>query len=405
MKNLFYYCFLILLASACNSRQDEYVIRGGFPGLLDGMSVQLENAESRGDDNVLATDTVRNGRFELRGSVASPVMCHLRISDRHLVKDKRESRTRGTRLFLDNSAIEIKTPCFDSLYYISEYSVSPRELQTEIAGGDLQADYNAYRQAVHDAESDYLEHNGALSVLNFDRGLNPDKYTPEEYARLFAGHYGKKRTAAARMREQQLEFVRRHRQSPLSLYVAEQMANRSFHVTADELAELVELTTGVKDTVRMPRFQKLADQARTYCRNVPFSDVMLYTPAFERDSLSAHIRKGCVTLIDCWASWCGPCRDAIPDVKKLYNHYGRDRFDVVSISLDSKKEDWQKALKEEKMPWAQFIAGKEGYKQLVGNYHFQSIPNLILIDGEGRVVFSSYSPEEVKIELEKIIGD
>lgn len=115
------------------------------------------------------------------------------------------------------------------------------------------------------------------------------------------------------------------------------------------------------------------------------------------------IRPGQVTLIDCWASWCAPCRAAIPAVKALYDRYNRDRFDVISISLDSKKEDWQKALREEKMPWPQFIAGNKGYEQLTLRYNISSIPNLILIDGEGRVVYNTFSPEEIKIELEQML--
>ena len=108
-------------------------------------------------------------------------------------------------------------------------------------------------------------------------------------------------------------------------------------------------------------------------------------------------------LIDCWASWCGPCRAAIPAVKALYDKYDRDRFDVISISLDSKKEDWQKALEEEKMPWPQVIAGNRGYEQLTLRYNINSIPNLILIDGKGQVVCNTFSPEEISIELEEIL--
>ena len=90
-------------------------------------------------------------------------------------------------------------------------------------------------------------------------------------------------------------------------------------------------------------------------------------------------------------------------MKALYDKYGRDRFDVISISLDSKKEDWQKALEEEKMPWPQFIAGNRGYKQLTSRYNISSIPNLILIDGKGQVVCNTFSPEEIRIELERIL--
>ena len=90
-------------------------------------------------------------------------------------------------------------------------------------------------------------------------------------------------------------------------------------------------------------------------------------------------------------------------VSFLAGKYDRDRFDVISISLDSKKEDWQKALEEEKMPWPQFIAGNRGYEQLTLRYNINSIPNLILIDDKGQVVCNTFSPEEISIELEEIL--
>lgn len=400
---IYFYLSFVCTLFACSRERTDFVVRGQFPGLQDGMSVTLVNTEARGGDSkTIATDTVRNGRFELQGALVSPVMCQLRISNKPLLADPKESKTLGTRLFLDNSEVEIQTPCFDSLYYISEFSVSPRELLTRIAGSRLQADYMAYREALHDSEAEYLDCKSELSALSFDYQFG--KYPEEEYNRRMAEGYGKIAKAAARFREARLAFVRSHRQSPLALYVAQQLLAQPFEITDTELAELVELTAGVADSVRMPRFRKQAVQAQTYCKNAPYTDVPLYTPAGKRDSLSGYLPEGRVTLIDCWASWCGSCRSAIPDVQKLYDQYDRDRFNVISISLDEKKESWQRAMKEEKMPWAQFIVDEEGFDRLTDNYHFQSIPRLILIDGKGRVVCTTNSPEEIKVELEKVMA-
>ena len=55
-------------------------------------------------------------------------------------------------------------------------------------------------------------------------------------------------------------------------------------------------------------------------------------------------------LIDFWASWCNPCRKEIPNLKKLYAQYSEKGFEIVSISIDQKKADWEKALKEEGLP-------------------------------------------------------
>ena len=395
---------LCLVCLSCANQADQYIIRGSFPGLQDGMTVRLLNAETRNkDEQLLAADTVKNGRFELTGSVDAPVMCHLWISNKDIVSNKKQSRSLGTRLFLDHSAIKIRTPHFDSLYYISEYGPDDRELLTEVVGGTLQKDYMDYRQTVHANELEYSKYNSILSTLNWDRMATPDKYTPEEYHRLYTESYRLRKEAAERLHADRMAFIRSHRQSPLALYVANEMISKSFSVPATDLEEILARNCRISDTARAARFCRQAEQACYFCKDIHYPDVPLHTPTFDTTLLSAHIRPGHVTLIDCWASWCGPCRAAIPKVKALYDKYGRDRFDVISISLDSKKEDWQKALEEEKMPWPQFIAGKRGYKQLTSRYNISSIPNLILIDGKGQVVCNTFSPEEIRIELEQIL--
>lgn len=339
----------------------------------------------------------------MTGSVDAPVMCHLWISNKDIVSNKKQSRSLGTRLFLDHSAIKIRTPHFDSLYYISEYGPDDRELLTEVVGGTLQKDYMDYRQTVHANELEYSKYNSILSTLNWDRMATPDKYTPEEYHRLYTESYRLRKEAAERLHADRMAFIRSHRQSPLALYVANEMISKSFSVPATDLEEILARNCRISDTARAARFCRQAEQACYFCKDIHYPDVPLHTPTFDTTLLSAHIRPGHVTLIDCWASWCGPCRAAIPKVKALYDKYGRDRFDVISISLDSKKEDWQKALEEEKMPWPQFIAGNRGYKQLTSRYNISSIPNLILIDGKGQVVCNTFSPEEIRIELEQIL--
>lgn len=404
MKFFYILAGALLLGSACTPHANRYVVRGNFPGLQDGMTVRLINAEAREEqDKLLATDTVENGCFELTGSVSTPVMCHLWVSNKDIVTDKKQGRQYGTRLFLDNSRIEIKTPCFDSLYYISEFGPDARELQTEVTGSNLQRDYMDYRRKVHTNEYEYSKHNSELSSLNWDRMATPDKYTPEEYTRRYAEAYHARKEAAARLHADRMAFIRSHRQSPLALYVAGEMISKTFSVPATDLEEILTQNCHIDDTARTARFRRQAERARYFCKDVRYSEVPLYTTAFDTTLLSAHIRPGRVTLIDCWASWCGPCRSAIPAVKALYDRYDRDRFDIISISLDSKKENWQKALEEEKMPWPQFIADNKGYEQLTSRYNISSIPNLILIDGEGRVVCNTFTPEDIKIELKQML--
>ena len=91
-------------------------------------------------------------------------------------------------------------------------------------------------------------------------------------------------------------------------------------------------------------------------------------------------------LIVFWASWCGPCRMEIPQIKKLYESKGAD-LNVVSISVDKDQNAWKKAMDKEQMPWKQFLLPVgETYAMLDKKYNLQTIPIWVLLDGHGKVI-------------------
>lgn len=103
--------------------------------------------------------------------------------------------------------------------------------------------------------------------------------------------------------------------------------------------------------------------------------------------------KGKYVLIDFWASWCGPCRQAIPKVKELYAQYRDKGLEVVSISIDTDKNAWRKAMADEKMPWEQLLSDNKD--KTMADFQFAGIPTLYLLDREGKIVtkYTGYSPE------------
>ncbi|SEI87538.1 Thiol-disulfide isomerase or thioredoxin [Dyadobacter sp. SG02] len=91
-------------------------------------------------------------------------------------------------------------------------------------------------------------------------------------------------------------------------------------------------------------------------------------------------------LIVFWASWCGPCRMEIPQIKKLHKNQG-EKLNVVSISVDKDQNAWKKAMQKEQMPWKQFLLPLgETYAKLDKKYNLQTIPIWVLLDGNGKVI-------------------
>lgn len=113
--------------------------------------------------------------------------------------------------------------------------------------------------------------------------------------------------------------------------------------------------------------------------------------------------KGKITLIDFWASWCGPCRKEIPHVKKYYEEYKNKGVQFISVSIDAKKDAWTKALKEEQMPWLQGWAPNSG-KDVLNIYQFNGIPFLILLDKKGNIYRKHLRGEKIKQAIEDCLA-
>jgi peroxiredoxin len=109
-------------------------------------------------------------------------------------------------------------------------------------------------------------------------------------------------------------------------------------------------------------------------------------------------------LIDFWASWCHPCRMENPNVVKVYNEFHKKGFDVIGVSLDRSKEDWVKAIADDKLTWTHVSDLKYWDNAAAKLYAVNSIPANFLLDENGVIIAKNLREGDLYNKVKEILG-
>ena len=119
--------------------------------------------------------------------------------------------------------------------------------------------------------------------------------------------------------------------------------------------------------------------------------------------LTDWVGHGKYVLVDFWASWCGPCRAEMPNVKDAYAKYHEKGFEIVGVSFDTKKDAWQKAVTDLGITWPQ-MSDLKGWQCAASDiYNIKAIPATILFDPEGKIVCTNLRGKAIAEKLAELI--
>ena len=113
-------------------------------------------------------------------------------------------------------------------------------------------------------------------------------------------------------------------------------------------------------------------------------------------SLKDEVAKHEITIVDFWASWCGPCMHEVPNLVSLYNKYKDTGLGIVGISLDEDEDSWKSAIEENKMSWTQ-LSDLQGWNNAAARlYGVESIPHILVVNKKGEIIAEDLRGEDLK---------
>ena len=157
-----------------------------------------------------------------------------------------------------------------------------------------------------------------------------------------------------------------------------------------------------------PDLAKAKQLLATYDKRAPgtkFKDMTMNDMDGKEVTLSQWVGHGQYVLVDFWASWCGPCRQEMPNVVVNYEKYHAKGFEIVGVSFDQNKEPWVKAVQTMGLRWPQ-MSDLKGWQCAASDlYGIRSIPASVLIDPQGTIIALDLRGKALGKKLKEIYGE
>lgn len=188
------------------------------------------------------------------------------------------------------------------------------------------------------------------------------------------------------------QFIKKVSDLPNAYWALYALRNLKYEVTNDELRQMYNaFDQDTRNSYKARKIEEFLDTRPDEKALRPNN--MLTTEDGKRIPMIDTTKK--LNMIVFWASWCGPCRQEIPSLKKIAAEIKDERFRITSVSIDDNKALWKKAMSEEQMPWQQLSIDSAIMNRVKIQYNLNYIPQIFFIDGKRNLLtkLGGFEPE------------
>lgn len=316
------------------------------------------------DRNAPFRDTAEivNGKFVFTGEIQFPDNFYLSIEGMDGMGD----------IFMENEKFTVDAKCDAS-----------NEVEWTVKGGIVQEMMNRLNEAGQTLNEKYDIENVVAVFRNRaaseeERNAAMEKYDDymEEYNAV---------------KDEMIESA------PVSHFALSFIADEVSEMEIDEIKEVLDAydVPEFAGNPKVERIQKYYDKEKGLQPGNQAPEFTLNDPDGNPITLSDIYKKNKVTMIDFWASWCGPCRNFNPTLVKIYKEYHKYGFEILGVSLDRDADSWKAGIKDDKLTWPHVSDLKYWQSEAAALYNVRYIPQNAFVDAEGKILARQLTEEEI----------
>ena len=385
MRKLVLFALVLVSIVSCSKvKKGEFLITGTAKGIENGKTVVLQTQDEAGMMMVpVDTVKIKDGKFEFKGKIKEPTMYSLSFPDFQ----------NGFPVIVENDEIKVE---------VKKDSINNSRISGTYNNDEFQK-FNDDAKKIQKKMQDFQTKNmQAFNVAQQQKDTATVNKLIKQNNEIQKG-----------LKDMMLKYPDTHPKSFISALIVLEMFRdpnfdakkvRKLYNSFDESLKNTKTVKKIKDQLEVLEKAKNAPKPKPVAANVGqiAPDFTAKTP--EGISVSLKQSLGKVTVIDFWASWCGPCRKENPSVLAMYNELHSKGLNIVGVSLDDDAAEWKKAIAKDKITWTQISNLKKWKDPIALQYQIEQIPTTYLLDKTGKIIAKDLRGAELKAKVMELLS-